>query len=82
MERPSRIEIYRHHLKSCLEDMLNRVDAIMDYCYSDNVSKIDITISLNPDTRIPTVTYQAITQCTKGYGNGLENFSEKTKNPQ
>ena len=64
-----RIEIYRQHLRSCLEDMLNRVDAIMDYCYSDNVSKIDITISLNPDKEIPTVEYRALTFCTKGYGS-------------
>lgn len=62
-----RIEKYRHHLKSCLEDMLKRVDGIMDYCYSDNVKNIDITISLNPDETIPTVTYQAITYCTEGY---------------
>ena len=66
-ESESRIEIYRHHLKSCLEDMLKRVDAIMDYCYSDNVKNIDITITLNPDVEIPTVTYQAITYCTEGY---------------
>jgi len=58
-ESESRIEIYRHHLKSCLEDMLN--------CYSDNVKNIDITITLNPDVEIPTVTYQAITYCTEGY---------------
>lgn len=62
-----RIEIYRHHLKECLKDMLNRVDAIMDYCYTDDVSNIDITISLNPETEIPTVTYKTTTRCTKGY---------------
>ena len=49
--------------------MLNRVDSIMDYCYSDAVTNIDITISLNPDDEIPTVTYQTTTICTKGYGN-------------
>ena len=64
-----RIEIYRHHLKECLKDMLNRVDAIMDYCYTDDyVSNIDITISLKPETEIPTVTYKTTSVCTKGYG--------------
>lgn len=72
----NRVEEYRKHLRSCLEDMLNRVDAITDYCYSDNVSKIDITISLNPDVEIPTVEYRALTFCTKGYGSP-KNFSEK-----
>lgn len=67
MSEVSRIEVYRHHLKSCLEDMLNRVDDIMDYCYSDNVSNIDITISPNPDVEIPIVEYRTITKCTKGY---------------
>lgn len=67
-----RIEIYRHHLKSCLEDMLNRVDAIMDYCYTDTVSNIDITISLNPDAEIPTVTYASTTKCIKGYETEID----------
>lgn len=72
-----RREIYRHHLRSCLEDMLNRVDAIMDYCYSDNVSNIDITISLNPDVEIPTVEYRALTMCTKGYGVRIPDDGEE-----
>lgn len=62
-----RIEIYRHHLKECLKDLLNRVDAIMDYCYTDDVSNIDVTISLNPDVEIPAVTYVTKTLCRSGY---------------
>ena len=76
-DNTSRIEIYRHHLKSCLEDMLKRVDGIMDYCYSDNVKNIDITISLNPDEEIPSVTYQAITYCTEGYNVPMPEKDEK-----
>ena len=68
----SRIENYRHHLKECLKDMLDRADEIMDYCYSDTVAGIEITVSLNPDTEIPTVTYKTTSICTKGYGNHEE----------
>lgn len=67
-----RIEIYRHHLKECLKDMLNRVDAIMDYCYTDTVSNIDITISLKPDVEVPTVTYKSTSVCTKGYETEID----------
>lgn len=65
----SRLEKYRHHLKACLKDMLDRADEIMDYCYSNEVTGIEITLSLNPDTEVPTVTYKTTSVCTKGYGN-------------
>lgn len=65
----SRLEEYRKHLRYCLEDMLNRVDQIIDYCYSDTVTGIEITLSLSPDTEVPTVTYKTTSICTKGYGN-------------
>ena len=68
----SRIENYRHHLKVCLKDMLDRADEIMDYCYSDTVAGIEITLSLSPDTEVPTVTYKTTSICTKGYGNHEE----------
>lgn len=64
-----RLEEYRKHLRYCLEDMLNRVDQIIDYCYSDTVAGIEITLSLSPDTEVPTVTYKTTSICTKGYGN-------------
>ena len=68
----SRLEEYRKHLRYCLEDMLNRVDEIIDYCYSDTVTGIEITLSLSPDTEVPTVTYKTTSVCTKGYGNHEE----------
>ena len=68
----SRLEEYRKHMRYCLEDMLNRVDQIIDYCYSDTVAGIEITLSLSPDTEIPTVTYKTTSICTKGYGNHEE----------
>ena len=71
-DESSRLEEYRKHLRYCLEDMLNRVDQIMDYCYSDKVTGIEITLSLSPDTEVPTVTYKTTSICTKGYGNHEE----------
>ena len=68
----SRLENYRHHLKACLKDMLDRADEIMDCCYSDTVAGIEITLSLSPDTEIPTVTYKTTSICTKGYGKHEE----------
>ena len=68
----SRLEEYRKHLRYCLEDMLNRVDEIIDYCYSDTVTGIEITLSLSPDTEVPTVTYKTTSVCTKGSGNHEE----------
>ena len=68
----SRLEEYRKHVRYCLEDMLNRVDEIIDYCYSDTVTGIEITLSLSPDTEVPTVTYKTTSVCTKGYGNHEE----------
>lgn len=67
-----RLEEYRVELKSCLNDILARVDKIIDYCYTDTVSNIDITISLNPDVEIPTVTYKSTSVCTKGYETEID----------
>ena len=53
----SRIEKYREHLKSCLEDTLERIDEIMDYCYTDRVKSIDIKIHIDADSEIPTIEY-------------------------
>lgn len=51
----SRIEEYREHLKRCLEDTLERIDDIMDYCYTDRVKSIDIKIHVDADSEIPSI---------------------------
>lgn len=72
-----RLEEYRVELKSCLNDILGKVDKIIDYCYTDHVSNIDITISLNPDIEIPTVTYVTKTLNSRGYETVFHPEKEK-----
>ena len=58
-DEKSRLEEYRRHLRASVEELLENVDEIMDFCYAESVSKIHIDIDISPDSTIPTVTYSA-----------------------
>ena len=55
----SRIEEYRRHLRASVEELLESVDEIMDFCYTESISSIHIEIDVNADSTIPRVTYSA-----------------------
>lgn len=54
----SRIEEYRKHLKSSLEELLEDIDNLIDYCYTDRVQGINIHIQVNADSTIPKIQYE------------------------
>ena len=54
----NRIEEYRKHIKSSLEELLGDVDNLLDYCYTDRVQGINIHIQVNADSTIPKIQYE------------------------
>ena len=58
-DEKSRLEEYRRHLRASVEELLENVDGIIDFCYTESISKIHIDIDVSPESTIPTVTYSA-----------------------